>query len=126
MTTPGTFGAQTVGVVTATSVGEPGYLGLRTSTRSVTLRHGVHFRRVQSDEEAGVTNTDTEFWKLTDGPDIAALAKSTGVILYDGTDDPQWDDDDETNRFQIHAPAVVKHDFSGPHHATVMCKRQAT
>lgn len=117
------FGGQTVALVVVASAGDPGYLGLKAKTRTKTLRSGVHFRPFRTMETPDAeTDVATEVWKLTDAPDIVSLAaKSTGEILYDGTDDP---DDVEANRFQITGPVQPKSDLSRVHHVTIMCKRQ--
>lgn len=123
---PGEFGRQTVGFVTVTSTGAPGYLGLRGESHEVVLMHGVRFRPLRADEMTGQTDLSTEVWKLTAPSQATVLAaKSTGEILYDGTDSPAWDDDDSSNRFQIDGPKQPKPGMlGGVHHVTIMCKRQ--
>ena len=116
------LGRQTVGIVTVTQTGDAGYLGVKAKARSMILRHNVHFRPVNTSETDEQTNVATETWKLTDRPEIAVLAaKSTGEIVYDGTDNPA---DVEANRFRIDGPIQPKHSLDGPHHVTIMCKRQ--
>lgn len=120
------FGGQTVGIVTVTGTGSPGYLGLKTQTRSVTLVSGVHFRPFNA-TETPQTQTDVavEVWKLTAPPDTAALAaKSTGEIVYDGTDNPTYNPADLSNVFQIDGSIMPKYDDATVHHVTIMCKRQ--
>ncbi len=118
------FGSQTVGLVAIAETGPPGYLGVKAKQRIVTLRHGVHFRPAGVSETPDAeTNVATELWKLTDAPDLVTLAaKSTGEVIYDGTDNPA---DVQANRFQIDGPIQPKHDFGGAHHVTIMCKRKS-
>lgn len=118
------FGSQTVGLVTVTEAGPPGYLGVKAKQRTVTLRHNVHFRPAGTSETPDAqTDVATEVWKLTDASDLVSLAmKSTGELIYDGTPTPQ---DVKANRFQIEGPIQPKHDFGGEHHVTIICKRQA-
>ena len=109
--------------MTIAADGAPGYLGLKTKTRVVSLVSGCHFRPFNT-METPVTETDvaTEVWKLTAPPTAAVLAaKSTGELLFDGTDNPA---DTVGNRFQITGPVQPKYDGGRVHHVTVMCQRQ--
>lgn len=116
------FGCQTVGIVTITQTGGPGYLGIRETERTVVLRHNVHFRPFNTSESYGQTDVSTEIWKLTDSYDVVSIAaESNGEILYDGTDNPA---DTESNRFLIDGAIQPKHSLDGPDHVTIMCKRQ--
>lgn len=118
-----TFGGQTVGFVSITKPGTIGAYGLPAKARSVTLLPGCHFRTLSTAETPDTeTNVATEFRKLTADPEAVALAaKSTGELLYDGTDSPE---DVEANRFQIVGPLQPKYDGDSVHHVTVVCKRQ--
>jgi len=120
------FGGQTVGFVTVTDIGTPGYLGIKQKTRSVTLVSGVHFRPFSTTEAPDAeTDVATEVWKLTAPPVAAVLAaESTGELVYDGTDNPTYDPDDVSNVFQIQGPVQPKQDLAELHHVTVMCRRQ--
>lgn len=118
------FGYQTLGFVTVSEIGEPGYLGIKEKQRSVTLLHGCHFRQLSADEIVTETDVVTEVWKGTCPPEAAALAaKSTGEVLYDGTSNPS---DTKVNTFHIDGPKAPKSDLGQVHHVTVICKRQAS
>jgi len=126
---PGEFGRQTVGFVTVTETGDPGFLGVTNQTRSVTLQSGVRFRPLSTEELQGLTAelkglaaVAGEVWKLTAPPDTATLAvKSTGEIVYDGTDSPDLD----SEVFQVEGFIQPKPDMYGAlHHVTIMCKKQ--
>ena len=118
------FGSQTVGFVTVTESGEPGYLGLKTKTKVVVKVSGCHFRPANATEVDGQTDVATEVWKLTAPPAAAVLAaKSTGEIVYDGTDNPQLPSD-LNELFRIDGRIQPKFDLDAVHHVTVMCKRQ--
>lgn len=119
------FGGQTVGFVTVTDSGDPGYLGLKSKTRALVRVAGCHFRPVATAEVQAQTDVSTEVWKLTAPPAVAALAaEATGEIAYDGTDSPEIPVDPNA-LFRITGPIQPK---SGPdgsvHHVTVMCRRQ--
>lgn len=124
------FGGQTVGLVTVTEIGQPGWGGLRGSTRTVTPLEGCHFRPVSSVETPeGQTDVTTEVWKLTAPPAAATLAvKANGQLVYDGTEHPELLDlDSEAGKaatFQIDGQKMPKYDLDAIHHVTIMCKRQ--
>lgn len=130
---PSEFGRQTVGFVTVTDTGTPGYLGVIEQTRTVVALSGVRFRPLSTEETSGLTSElkglttiAGEVWKLTAPAAAASLAaQSTGEIVYDGTTNPVWDDDDNSNVFQIDGfnqpkPGI----FGGVHHVTILCLRQ--
>lgn len=118
------FGYQTLGFVTITETGNPGFLGIKEKQRSVELVHGCHFRQFESDEVVTETDTATEHWKGTCPAEAAVLAaKSTGEVLYDGTLNPA---DIAANTFQIDGPKAPKSDLSQVHHVTIFCKRQVS
>lgn len=118
------FGGQTVALVAIAATGSPGYQGIKATSRTKTVVSGVHFRPFQTLETPDTeTDVATELWKLTAPPETAALvAKSTGELLYDGTDDPA---DVKANRFAITGPVQPKSGLGAKvHHVTIMCKRQ--
>lgn len=122
------FGGQSVGFVAVTKGGEPGYLGVITPTRSLTVVSGCHFRPVSvSEEPVGATDVASEIWKLTGPPDVLTLATSPGELIYDGTADPELPDDpNDPSVFAIVGPPAPKYDLDGVlHHVTVLAKRQA-
>lgn len=132
---PHEFGGQTVGFVTVTNTGNPGYLGVTTEQRTAVLMHGVRFRPLSTEESAGltselkgVTTVAGELWKFTGAAEAAALAAdSTGEIVYDGTNSPQLDDNNKGNRFRIEGFNQPKPDMYGTvHHVTIVCQRQAS
>lgn len=132
---PSEFGGQTVGFVTVTQTGEAGYLGVTQQSRTVTLLGGVRFRPYSTEELAGLTselkgltNIAGELWKLTAPAEAAALsAKSTGEIVYDGTDTPEYDEADTSNVFHIEGFNQPKPGMYGQvHHVTIVCQRQAS
>lgn len=119
------LGNQTVGFVSISSVGEPGYLGVKQKSRVLSLVHGGQFQPASVSEDPDAeTNTATEIWLYTGPPSAVTLAaKSTGELVYDGTDSPE---DLEGNRFRIEGPVQPEHDFSGQvDHVLITCKRQA-
>lgn len=120
------FGGQTIGLVTVTKTGGPGFMGVEGETRTLNLVSGVHFRPLNTIETpVAETNVATEIWKCTAPPETGALAaQSTGEIVYDGTTSPQYDPDDTSNVFQIEGPVMPKYDGANVHHVTIMCKRQ--
>ncbi len=124
---PGEFGRQTVGFVTATESGSPGYLGVREKTFTTVAQSGVRFRPLRTDELDKQTDVSTEMWKLTAPVSVAALAaKSTGEIVYDGTDSPTFDEEDDSNVFTIDGFIQPKPGmYGGVHHITIMCGRKA-
>jgi hypothetical protein len=130
---PGEFGRQTVGFVTVTDSGTPGYLGVVEQARAVTTMSGVRFRPLNTEEAAGLTSElkglttiADEVWKLTAPAAAASLAaQSTGEIVYDGTANPMWDDDDNSNVFQVEGFNQPKPGmYGGVHHVTILCSRQ--
>ena len=124
---PHEFGGQTVGFITVTETGTPGYLGVKEQVRTLVLAHKVRFRPLRTDEVNGTTNVTTGMWKLTAPPSIAALAaKSTGEIVYDGTDSPNLPDEGVTEHvFLIDGFNQPKPEMHGAiHHVTVLCKKQ--
>lgn len=124
---PGEFGRQTVGFVTVTDSGQPGYLGVKTKSHAVVLQSKVRFRPLRTDELENQTNVSTEMWKLTAPASVTALAaKSTGEIVYDGSETPSFDPDDNSNVFTIDGFIQPKPGmYGGVHHVTVMCTRKA-
>ena len=120
------FGGQTVGFVTVTRSGAPDGLGMLAESRAVVLVSGCHFRSAVSVESPeGETNTTTIKWKLTAPPEVAVLAaKSTGELVYDGTETPVQTAD---STFLIDGPILPKYDITGSevHHVTVWAKKQA-
>lgn len=117
------FGGQTIGLVTVTKTGGPGFMGVEAENRATTLVSGVHFRPLNTIETpVAATDVATEIWKCTAPPEAGVLAaQSTGTVLFDGTNSPA---DVEANRFQIEGPIMPKYDGSQVHHVTIMCKRQ--
>lgn len=127
-----TFGGQTVGFVTVTETGSPGWGGLKAKVRTTTRLSGCRFRSASSTETPDTqTDVTTEVWKLTAPPEAVALAaKANGQLVYDGTAHPEvLDLDSDAGKaatFQIDGPVIPKYDMDGSvHHVTVMCKRQA-
>lgn len=122
------FGGQSVGFVVVSKDGEPGYLGVISPTRALTVVSGCHFRPLSASEEpVGATDVATEVWKLTGPPSVLELATSTGELIYDGTADPELPDDpNHPSVFGIVGPPSPKFDLDGSlHHVTVLAKRQA-
>ncbi|SKU70602.1 Uncharacterised protein [Mycobacteroides abscessus subsp. massiliense] len=125
------FGGQTVALVTVSQTGQPGWGGLRATTRTPVRLEGCHFRPYSSSEtpERQIDVT-TEVWKLTAPPEAAALAvKASGQLIYDGTDHPELIDLDsefgKSSTFQIYGQIMPRYDADkAVHHVTVFCKRQ--
>lgn len=108
------FGGQTVGFVTVTESGEPGYLGLKTKTKVVVKVSGCHFRPANTTEVDGQTDVATEVWKCTAPPVDAALNAKPGDELNVGG-----------LTFQVDGFVQPKFDLAGAlSHVTIMCKRQ--
>lgn len=108
-----TFGGQSVTVVTVSESGEPGYLGVKTKTRSEVVVSGCHFRPLSTSETVGQTDVATQLWKLTAPPVDAVLGLSAGDELVHA---------DTT--FQVDGVPLPKYDLAGQvHHVTVTCKR---
>lgn len=118
-----TLGPHTIGFVTVTESGDPGYLGLKTETRTVVLVSGGLMQPASVQERQALgTDVSTELWTWTGPAETAALAAdSTGEILFDGTATPA---DVAGNRFQIEGPVMPESDFTGVNHVVVMCRRQ--
>lgn len=109
------FGTQTVTFVTVTESGDPGYLGMKTETRTETPVEGCRFRPLNADETPdGTTDISTGMWKCTAPPEAAVLAaESTGELKVDGV------------TYQIEGPVMPKPDMAGNlHHVTILCKKQ--
>lgn len=125
------FGDQTVVIVTVSETGAPGYLGMKAKAYTKAKVQGCHFRPTSSTESPKAeTNTTQIVWKLTAPPEVAALAaKSTGQLVYDGSDSPELldleSDAGKAATYQIDGPIMPKYDFGELHHVTIMCKRQA-
>lgn len=109
------FGGQNVVITTVAVAGDPGYLGLKTETRSSVTVSGCRGRVMSVNEVDAATDVATEVWKFTLPPVAAALtAQPTGEITYAG------------RVFQIDGPPQPKFDMGGQiHHVTIMAKRQA-
>lgn len=107
------FGDQAVKIVTVAETGSPGYLGVKSKSRTEIEVTDCHFRPVGVSETPDAeTNVATEVWKLTAPPVAAVLAaKPNGELIYDG------------KTFKIDGPVMPKYDFGALHHVTVMCKR---
>lgn len=110
-----TFGGQSVTITTVGTTGNPGFLGVKTETRSSVTVSGCRGRVMSVDEIDTATDIATEIWKFTLPPVAAALnASPTGEISYGG------------RVFQIDGPPAPKFDLDGQvHHVTIMAKRQA-
>lgn len=113
------FGNQTVGIVTVTQTGSPGYLGIKDTSEATVSVGGCRFREarqpyspIETPEQS--TNVVIERWKLTAPPEAGALAaQSTGELVYNG------------ESFKIDGPAIPKFDMNGTvHHVTIFCTRQ--
>jgi hypothetical protein len=121
-----TLGGQTVAFVTVSRSGDPGYLGLVDESRSAAQVSGGRFRQLTAAEqvEAG-TDVASEVWKYTGPPDAHALAvKSTGELIYDGTDNPQLPAEPDSTTFSIYGPIAPKYNMDGSvHHVTILAKR---
>lgn len=123
-----TFGGQTVAFVTVSQTGQPGYLGLEDESRSATPLSGCRFRQLSAAEQPeGASNVASEVWKCTAPPAAAALAvRSTGELIYDGTNNPQLPDEPDTTVFYIDGPIAPKYDMDGTvEHVTILAKRWA-
>lgn len=111
------FGGQAVTFVTVSHTGDPGYLGIKATSRSDNTVFGCHFRPVSATETAENSAYDvaTTVWKLTAPPEAGVLAAaSTGELTYDDM------------HFQITGPIMPKYNLDGTvHHVTIMAKRQA-
>lgn len=110
------FGKQTVTFVSVTDTGVPGYLGVKTQTRTETPVTGCRFRPFNVTETAdSETDIATGIWKCTAPPVAAAVNATPGdEVKVDGV------------TYQIDGPVQPKRDPYGVlHHVTVMCKRQA-
>lgn len=109
------FGGQSVTFVAVAESGDPGYLGLKTKTRTDTAVAGCRFRPATSAETPdGQTDVATGVWKCTAPPAAAVLAaKPGGEVKVGGV------------TYQIDGPIMPKYAMDGTvHHVTVMCKRQ--
>lgn len=110
------FGQQAIAFVTVSHTGDPGYLGIKATSRSDDTVFGCHFRPLSSAETAENSAYDvaTEVWKLTAPPEAGVLAAaSTGELVYDG------------RTYQIVGPIMPKYNLDGTvHHVTIMAKRQ--
>lgn len=109
------LGGQTVTLTTVTTSGDPGYLGIKSETRTSVTVAGCRGRVLSSEEMDTATDIATEVWKFTLPPVSAALAaQPTGELVYGG------------RVFQIDGPPMPKFDLHGQiHHVTIMGKRQA-
>lgn len=119
------FGGQTVKIVAVGVTGTPGYLGLKTESRTATTVSGCRFRPLSATETPEQkTDVATETWKLTAPPVAAALAAtSTSEIVYDGTSSPTQT---AATTFDVIGPVQPKYDLDGVlHHVTIVCQRQA-
>ena len=107
------FGGTTVTFVAVTKSGDPGYLGMKSTSSTQVPVAGCHFRPFSADETPP-TRAATELWKITAPPDPAVLAaKPTGQVKVDGI------------TYLIEGPIQPKHDLDGSvHHVTIMCKKQ--
>ena len=119
------LGRQTVKIATVTQSGTPGFLGMKSETRTdVTVSNcrGRVLPATETPEQQ--TDVATEIWKWTLPPAAAAIAaKSTGELVYDGTASPTRT---ATSVFQIDGAIQPKFNMDGTlHHVTVMAKRQA-
>lgn len=117
-----TFGSQTVGFVVLTDTGDPGRLGMTAQTRTVVPVHGCRHRPLDASEAAQLeTDVATTIWKTTAPPEAAAIAaKSTGELIYDGTDSPA---DVKANRLQIIGGSKPFEDFTDPFKVTILAKK---
>lgn len=119
------LGGQTIKLGTVSTGGAPGYLGMKTETRTDVTVTGCRGRVLTAAEAAELT-TDiaTEIWKWTLPPSATALAATaTGEVVYDGTAAPARS---ATSVFEIDGPIQPKFNMDGTvHHVTLMCKRQA-
>lgn len=120
-----TFGGQTVGFVTVTDTGDPGYLGVKQQNKTVETLSGCHFRPLSATETPEAeTDVTTDMWKLTAPPESAALAaKSTGQLVFDGTTTPSLPDPVDETLFQQDGKIMPKYDGGRVHHVTILYKR---
>jgi hypothetical protein len=121
------FGGQSVGFVSVSQSGEPGFLGQRAEVRSLTVVSGCRFRPASTSEVDRESDVASEVWKLTAPPEVAVLAAdSTGELVYDGTSSPSLPDDvNDPSVFRIDGPILSKFDMDGSvEHVTVLAKRQ--
>lgn len=108
------FGGQTVTFVAVSETGDPGYLGLKTKTRTETAVTGCQFQSVSvSETPDGATDVATGVWRCVAPPVAAVLAaKPGGELKFDGV------------TYQIDGPIMPRYNRAGLHHVTIMCKRQ--
>lgn len=119
------LGSQTVKLSVIAQSGAPGYLGMKSETRTDVTVTGCRGRVLSAQETAELqTDVASEIWKWTLPPEAAAAtARSTGELVYDGTANPVRT---ATSVFQIDGPIRPKYDMDGTlHHVTLMAKRQA-
>lgn len=109
------FGGQSVELVTVSTSGQPGFLGVAEEVRTSVVVSGCRGRQLSADEVVGQTDTATEVWKWTMPPTADVLAvKPPGELLYEG------------RTFQIDGPIAPKRDMEGRvHHVTILAKIQA-
>jgi hypothetical protein len=119
------LGGQTVGFVTVVD-GPPDRNNMPTQTHDVVLVSGCHFRPLRLSEKVGLADIATEVWKLTAPPTEGVLAaKAAGQIVYDHSPNPEFDEDDSSNVFQIVGGVQPFTDLSGQVvKVTVLCQRQ--
>ena len=119
------LGKQTVKLGVVTQTGAPGFLGIKSETRTDVTVSGCRGRVLSATETAELqTDVATEIWKWTlPAAAAAATAKSTGELVYDGTATPART---AASVFQIDGPIQPKYNMDGTlHHVTLMAKRQA-
>lgn len=108
------FGGQSVTLVSVTSTGERGYLGMAGTVRAETVVDGCRARLLSADETEGSTDLATERWKFTLPPTVEALAvRPSDEVVYGG------------RAFRVDGPVDVNVDMDGtPHHVTIVGKLQ--
>lgn len=119
------LGRQTVKIATVAQSGAPGFLGMKTETRTDVTVSNCRGRVLSASETAELQqNIATEIWKWTLPPVAAAIAaKSTGELVYDGTASPART---ASSVWQIDGPIQPKYNMDGSlHHVTLLARRQA-
>lgn len=107
------FGSQTITIISVTEnpavrdrYNEPQQVRTETQVR------GCRFRMLNTQETIDLGHKVGDTWKLT-APAVPAMLNATAAdeIRHDG------------NTYTITGTPLVRRDFSGPHHVTILCER---